>query len=124
MGSGRWDAAWLRQGLGGRGQRTEDRGHKLLAIRLITGLFNIVNATLEIPELLLRAAEQAAIRKGLPLEAFVADAIQAKLSGDAEPPVKPWAKHFGSLKHLHDESARIDHFISEEFRTVEPENWR
>jgi len=83
-----------------------------------------MNAALEIPEGLLRAAEQAAIRIGLPLEVFVADAIQAKLAGDEEPHVKPWARHFGSLRHLHDETVRIDQIISEEFRTVEPENWR
>ena len=88
------------------------------------GDFSIMNAALEIPEGLLRAAEQAAIRRGLPLDAFVADAIQAKIAGDAEPPVKPWARHFGSLRHLHDETARIDRIISEEFRAVDPENWR
>jgi len=83
-----------------------------------------MNATLEIPESLLRAAEAVAARNGLPLGAFVADAIEAKLSGAAGPSMKPWEKHFGSLRHLHDESTRIDQLISEEFRTVEPENWR
>ena len=88
------------------------------------GNFSIMNAALDIPEELLRAAEQAANRRGVPLDAFVADAIQAKIAGDSESPVKPWAKHFGSLRHLHDETARIDRFISEEFRAVDPESWR
>jgi hypothetical protein len=79
-----------------------------------------LKTTLELPAHLLREAQDMAARSRQPLGVFVADAIQAKLGSSAGRSIKPWAKHFGSLRHLHEESARIDQLVAQEFRTVEP----
>lgn len=83
-----------------------------------------MKATLELPENLIREAEVVAARNGIPLGVFVADAIQAKLGFSAGQSTMTWQKHLGALRHLHEESARIDQRVAEEFRTAEPESWR
>jgi hypothetical protein len=83
-----------------------------------------MKALLELPKNLLREAEEEATRNGLPLAVFVADAIQAKLKSDVGESIKPWVKHFGSLRHLHEESTCIDKRVAEEFRTIDLERWR
>jgi hypothetical protein len=95
-----------------------------LVRRVFLGLFIDVKAILELPETLLREAEKAATRNGLPLGVFVANAIQSKLGNDSGRSITPWQKHFGALRHLQEESAQIDQRVAEEFRTVDPENWR
>jgi hypothetical protein len=115
-------AVWLR-GLF-RAAKAAFRVEIPLVRRFFSGLIIVVKATLELPEALLREAEKAATRNGLPLGVFVADAIQSKLGSDSGRSIKPWEKHFGALRHLHEESARIDQLVAEEFRTVDPENWR
>jgi hypothetical protein len=95
-----------------------------LVSRFFSGLFTIMKAILELPENLIREAEVEAARNGMPLGVFVADAIQAKLGFGAGQSTKTWQKHFGALRHLHEESARIDQRVAQEFRTVEPESWR
>ena len=95
-----------------------------LARSIISRLLESVKAVMEIPEELLREAEKVAASNGQALGVFVADAIQAKLGSAASQASKPWAKHFGSLRHLHEESARIEQIVAEEFRTVDSENWR
>jgi hypothetical protein len=95
-----------------------------LAGSIISRLLEGMKAVLEIPEKLLREAEKVAARNGQALGVFVADAIQAKLGSDTCQASKPWAKHFGSLRHLHEESARIEQIVADEFRTVDSENWR
>ena len=50
------------------------------------------------------------------------DAIQEKLAAPhAEE--KPWMKYGGGLKHLHDETMRINENIEEEFERIEPEDY-
>ena len=95
-----------------------------LARSIISRLLESVKTVMEIPEELLREAEKVAASNGQALGVFVADAIQAKLGSAASQASKPWAKHFGSLRHLHEESARIEQIVAEEFRTVDSENWR
>ena len=80
-----------------------------------------MKTTLELPENLLREAQEEADRKGQPLGVFVEDAIKARLGIHAARVIKPWQKHFGSLRHLHEESARIEQAVAKEFRTVETE---
>ena len=95
-----------------------------LARSVISRLLETMKAVMEIPETLLREAEEVAARNGQALGVFVADAIQAKLGSDVGQSTKPWEKHFGSLRHLHEESARIEQRVAEEFRTVDSESWR
>lgn len=95
-----------------------------LARSIISRLLEIVKTVMEIPEELLREAEKVAASNGQALGVFVAHAIQTKLRSDANQASKPWAKHFGSLRHLHEESTRIEQIVAEEFRTVDSENWR
>ena len=83
-----------------------------------------MKATLELPDSLLHAAQAVASRQGLPLGAFIADAIQSKLLAAADTPAQPWMKHFGSLRHLHSESERIAKFVCAEFERVDEQDWR
>jgi hypothetical protein len=83
-----------------------------------------VKTTLELPDTLLRQAQEVASRNGLLLGAFVADAIQSRLSAVVDTPTQPWMKHFGSLRHLHAESARIAKIIRDEFESIDPHDWR
>jgi hypothetical protein len=36
---------------------------------------------------------------------------------------KPWMKFFGKLRHLHEETQRINQRIEEAFEQIEPEDW-
>ena len=82
-----------------------------------------MKTTFELPDELLREAKATAARKGQSLKSFVAAAIEAKLERDGDLP-KPWLKHFGSLKHLREETKRIETIIDEEFETIDEEGWR
>ena len=66
-----------------------------------------MKTTLELSGNLLRQAQEEADRNGQALGVFVEDAIEARLGIHAARAIKPWQKHFGSLRHLHEESARI-----------------
>ena len=83
-----------------------------------------MKTTLELPDSLVQEAEVAASRNGQPLGAFVAAAIQSRLLVASDTSTKPWMKHFGSLRHLHDESQRIAGIISNEFETIDPHDWQ
>jgi len=83
-----------------------------------------MKTTLELPESLLQQATSVAASNGLPLGAFVADAIQAKLAASLEPLSRPWMKHFGSLRHLHSESQLIEKIVSNEFEGIDEQDWR
>jgi hypothetical protein len=83
-----------------------------------------MKTTLELPDSLLQEAQAVASRNGLALGAFVADAIQSKLRAASDTLTQPWMKHFGSLRHLHSESERIEKIISDEFEQIDPHDWR
>ena len=80
-----------------------------------------MKTTLEIPDKVFRRAKAKAAERGIPLRQFVTEAVEDKLAG---PPAedKPWMKHFGGLRHLHEENLRIDKLIEEEFGQIEPED--
>jgi hypothetical protein len=82
-----------------------------------------VKTTLEIPDPILRRAKAKAAERGIPLRQFVTEAVEEKLSAGTTPESKPWMQAFGKLRHLHEETARIDRLIEDEFEQIEPEEW-
>jgi hypothetical protein len=80
-----------------------------------------VKTTLEIPDDLLDRVEAKAAERGIPLRQFVVEAVEDKVNASNEP--TPWMQAFGKLRHLHDETMRIDRLIDAEFEQIEPEEW-
>lgn len=80
-----------------------------------------MKTTLEIPDPAFREAKARAAQRGIPLRQFVTEAVQEKLAA-AKPVNKPWMKAAGKLRHLHNETVRIQRIIDEEFGQIEPEN--
>ena len=81
-----------------------------------------MKTTLEIPDPLFRRAKSAAAERGIPLREFVSEAVKEKLDSNAKPNDKPWMAAFGKLRHLRQETARVNKIIEEEFEQVEPED--
>jgi hypothetical protein len=84
-----------------------------------------MKTTLELPDQLFRKAKATAAERGQSLKDFVTEALRDKLNdapaSAAEP---PWMQGFGKLRHLHEETLRIQALIDEEFETIEPEDRR
>jgi hypothetical protein len=78
-----------------------------------------MKTTLEIPDKVFRRAKSKAAEQGIPLQQFVTEAIEQKLREASSTDGKPWMKHIGKLKDLHEETMRIDKFIEEAFETIE-----
>ena len=70
-----------------------------------------MKTTLEIPDAIFRQAKSVAAERGIPLREFVMEAVREKLTAGAKTTEKPWMKHFGKLKHLQKETARINRLI-------------
>ncbi|HXJ15127.1 MAG TPA: hypothetical protein VNH19_22875 [Candidatus Limnocylindrales bacterium] len=83
-----------------------------------------MKTTLEIPDSVFRRAKSKAAERGIPLRQFVTEAVEQKLGEPVSGNEKPWMKHFGKLKHLRKETARIDKFIEEAFEQIDPELWK
>lgn len=83
-----------------------------------------MKTTLDLPDSLLQQAIAVAARDGLPLEEFIAGAIQWKLSSESAPATKPWMQHFGSLRHLHSETELLNQTIQDEFENVDSHGWQ
>jgi hypothetical protein len=81
-----------------------------------------VKATLEIPDPIFRRAKSEAAQRGIPLRAFVTEAVIEKLEPGLKREEKPWARLAGGLKHLHKETLRINQIIKSEFEKIEPED--
>jgi hypothetical protein len=81
-----------------------------------------VKTTLEIPDPIFRKAKAKAAERGIPLRQFVTEAVEDKLAITGKSPEKPWMKGFGKLRHLHEETKRIERIIEEEFEQIEPED--
>lgn len=75
---------------------------------------------MEIPDPVFRKAKAEAAQRGIPLRQFVTEAMQEKLSA-VKPADKPWMKAAGKLRHLHNETVRIQRITNEEFGQIEPE---
>jgi hypothetical protein len=83
-----------------------------------------VKTTLEIPDPTFRKAKATAAELGIPLRAFISQAVEEKLSMSGQNPGgKPWLECAGELAHLHKETLRIQKIIDEEFEQIEPEDW-
>jgi hypothetical protein len=78
-----------------------------------------MKTTLEIPDSVFRRAKSKAAEQGIPLRQFVTEAVEQKLREPSSTDPKPWMKHIGKLKDLHEETMRIDKFIEEAFETID-----
>ena len=67
-----------------------------------------MKTTLEIPDPVFRRAKSAAAQRGIPLRAFVTEAVEEKLEASLNREEKPWVRLAGGLKHLHKETVRIN----------------
>jgi len=83
-----------------------------------------VKTTLEIPDPVFRRAKSRAAERGIPLREYVTEAVKDKLASDARRSEKPWVRHMGKLRHLRNETARINRLIEEDSEKVDPEMWR
>ena len=83
------------------------------------GRISLMKATLEIPDNVFWRAKSKAAEQGIPLRQFVTEAVEQKLRETSATDGKPWMKHFGKLKDLHEETKRIDKFIEEAFETID-----
>jgi hypothetical protein len=95
----------------------------------------LMKMTVEIPDAIFRRAKSRAAKRGISLRQFVIEAVAARLQGtsaknagrDALPASgytgatnygkdsRPWMKHFGKLKHLRQETRRINKIIEDVF---------
>jgi len=84
-----------------------------------------MKTTIDISDPLLRRAKAAAAKRGQSLKEFLNEALAEKLKPasqavSAETP--PWMGGFGELRHLSNETKRIQALIDTEFEQVEPED--
>ena len=79
----------------------------------------VIKITVDIPDFLFRRAKSVAAERGIPLRQFVTEAVQEKLR--AAPQERAWMKHFGKLKHLHNESKQVERRVEEAFEQIDRE---
>ena len=82
-----------------------------------------MKTTLEIPDPIFRRAKSVAAQRGIPLRAFVTEAVVEKLEASLRREEKPCARLAGGLKHLHKETERINRIIHSEFEKIDAEDW-
>ncbi len=75
---------------------------------------------IEIPQPLYRQLKASAASEGKTLKTWVNEAIAEKVRQLNNP---PWMKGFGQLRHLREETRRIERVIADEFSRIEPEDW-
>ena len=83
-----------------------------------------MKTTLEIPDSVFRRAKSAAAARGIPLRAFVTEAVKDKIGAETKAGERPWLKHMGKLKRLHKETVRINRLIEEDSEKIDAEMWR
>ena len=74
-----------------------------------------MKTTLEIPDAIFRRAKTVAAERGIPFRALVSEALVDKLRLLRDRDSKPWMETFGKLRDLHNETARLNRIIEEEF---------
>ena len=62
-----------------------------------------MKTTLEIPDPIFRRAKSVAAQRGIPLRAFVTEAVTEKLEASLKSEEKPWVRLAGGLKHRSEE---------------------
>jgi len=78
--------------------------------------------TIDLPGEIVEKVRSEASFRGIQLEALLLEKIQAGLSGNKGiSNDRPWMKHFGALRDLHDERKEIEARIAEEFESY---GWR
>jgi hypothetical protein len=82
-----------------------------------------MKTTLEIPDAICRRAKSKAAERGIPFRQFVTEAVEYKLSVSPAKGARPWMRHVGKLKGLHQETERIAQRIEEAFEQVDVETW-
>jgi hypothetical protein len=82
-----------------------------------------VKTTLEIPDPIFRRAKSVAARRGIALRAFMTEAVEEKLAASSQKEEKPWVRLAGGLKHLHQETSRINQIMKRAFEKIESEDW-
>jgi hypothetical protein len=98
----------------------------------IYGKMGNVKTTVEIPDALFRKAKSTAAQHGIPLKDFFSSAVQDYLArgsaqsrkGQAPIPAPPWRSAFGGLRHMHNETKRINRILEEEFEQIDEDQWR
>ena len=84
-----------------------------------------MKTTIEIPDVLFRKAKSQAAERGQTLKTLINEALQEKLTAKSpknaavEP---PWMRGFGQLRHLREETGRIQKTIDDTFEVIEPED--
>lgn len=63
--------------------------------------------TVEIPDGISRRAKKKTAEEGISLRQFVTEAIEARLQNEPERDLKPWMRHFGTLKRPSKETRRV-----------------
>lgn len=85
-----------------------------------------MKTTVEIPSATLESAKAAANRQGISLDKLISDSVQKCLSSDSssrqEERKRVVEETYGMLSHLHEETARINKIIEDEFGQVEDED--
>lgn len=81
--------------------------------------------TIDLPmEIVEKVRSEASLRGGK-VEVLLLEKIRTGLAGNKEiSNDRPWMKHFGSLRNLHDERKEIEARIAEEFEQVNPQGWK
>ena len=82
-----------------------------------------MKTTLKIPDAIFRHAKAKAAERGVPLREFVSEAVAEKLGTESLAREKARMKLAGRLRHLRQETARINMRIEQEFERIEPEEW-
>jgi hypothetical protein len=85
------------------------------------GSIKVMKTTLEIPDAIFRRAKSVAAERGIPLRALITEALADRLRAE-NGKSKPWMAGFGKLRNLHEETARINRVIEEEFEQIEAED--
>lgn len=75
-----------------------------------------MKTALELPDPLVRKAKATAAERGQSFNDFVAEALRDKLAlviGRPQTGERAWMEGFGKLKHLHEETVRVQSVIDE-----------
>jgi len=74
---------------------------------------------LEISDAIFRRAKSVEAARGVPLREFVTRAVKNRLADSSSPPARPWVKPMGKLKHLHEETDRINRRIEADSEKID-----
>jgi hypothetical protein len=80
-----------------------------------------MKTTLEIPDAIFRRAKSVAAERGIPLRAFITEALTDKLRAE-NGNSRPWMAAFGKLRRLRGETEKINRVIEAEFEQIEAED--